>query len=273
MHKKLYLRGLLRNEKNLGLMGGVPLRFDPRRLIIQKAQNTINVINYSESYINKLIVHRLGNKSHNEGITVSDELVFPDEALREILMDYFLKPFTKVTETYEFVHNVDIGYNVVNDLAKYIFNNENVFQERSVDILRHLYDQSNHPHIKTGDLFVVLFNDILLNDELVNAIGIFKSEDKHPFLDVIKQEDSLDLVRQMGISIKKLDKGCLILNTGSEEGARVLSVDNNSYDAEYWISYFLNIDYIRDSNFETRSYMEMCRSFSEEVIKEKESKK
>ena len=231
------------------------------------------MINYSEAYINKIIVHRVGNKSHEEGIVVSDELVFPNEAMREILMDYLLKPFTKVTETYQFVHNVDIGYNVVNDLAKFIFTDQNDFKIRSVDILKHLYDQSNHPHIKSGDLFVVLFGDVLVNDELVDTIGIFKSEDRTPFLDIIKNEENLDLVKQMGIGIKKLDKGCLIFNTDLDDGARVLSVDTNSYDTEYWLTYFLNVDYIRDSNFETRSYLEMCRSFSEEVIKEKESKK
>lgn len=231
------------------------------------------MINYSEAYINKIIVHRVGNKSHEEGITVSDELVFPNEALRGVLMEYFLKPFTKVTETYQFVHNVDIGYNVVNDLAKYIFTDQNDFKTRSVDILRHLYDQSNHPHIKSGDLFIVLFGDVLVNDELVDTIGIFKSEDRTSFLDVIKKEDNLEIIKQLGISIRKLDKGCLVFNTEMDDGARVLSVDTNSYDTEYWLSYFLNVDYIRDSNFETRSYLEMCRSFSQEVIKEKESKK
>ena len=231
------------------------------------------MIDYSEAYINRIIVHKIGNKSREEGIIVSDELVFPNEALRNVLMDYFLKPFTKVTETYQFVHNVDIGYNVVNDLAKFIFKDQLDFQRRSIDILRHLYDQSNHPHIKSGDLFIVLFGDVLVNDELVDTIGVFKSEDRQPFLDVVKQEENLEIVKQLGISIRKLDKGCLIFNTELDDGGRVLSVDTNSYDTEYWLSYFLNVDYIRDSNFETRSYLEMCRSFSEEVIKEKESKK
>lgn len=231
------------------------------------------MIDYSEAYINKIIVHKIGNKSHDEGITVSDELVFPNEALRNVLMEYFLKPFTKVTETYHFVHNVDIGYNVVADLAKFVFKDQNDFKLRSVDILRHLYDQSNHPHIKSGDLFVVLFGDVLVNDELVDTIGIFKSEDRIPYLDVVTQEDNLEIIKQLGISIKKLDKGCLIFNTDLDNGARVLSIDSNSYDTEYWLTYFLNVDYIRDSNFETRAYLEMCRAFSEEVIKEKESKK
>lgn len=231
------------------------------------------MIDYSEAYINKIIVHKIGNKAHEEGIVVSDELVFPNEALREVLMEYFLKPFVKTTETYQFVHNVDIGYNVINDLAKFIFTDQNDFKLRSVDILKHLYDQSNHPHIKSGDLFVVLFGDVLVNDELVDTIGIFKSEDRLPYLDVVPENENLEIVKQLGISIKKLDKGCLIFNTDLENGARVLSVDSNSYDAEYWLTYFLNVDYIRDSNFETRSYLEMCRSFSEEVIKEKESKK
>ena len=231
------------------------------------------MVNYSEAYINKIIIHRVGNKSHGEGITISEELFFPDAAMREILMDYLLKPFLKVTETYRFTENLDIGKNVIKNLSRLIFNDQNTFQERSIDILRYLYDQSNHPHIKTGDVFIVLFSDILLGDELVDAVGIFKVEDKTTFLDVIKNENSLEAIKQMGINLKKLDKGCLIFNTAMEDGARVFSVDNNSYDTEYWLSYFLNVDYIRDNNFETRSYLEMCRSFSEEVIKEKESKK
>jgi len=188
-------------ERGWSLTPTYSLTFDALPLLQQEILAFCIMINYDDAYINKIIVHRVGNKSHEEGITVSDELVFPNEALRNVLMDYFLKPFTKVTETYHFVHNVDIGYNVVNDLAKFVFNDQNDFKSKSVDILRHLYDQSNHPHIKTGDLFIVLFGDVLVRDELVDTIGIFKSEDRLPFLDVIHQEDNLEIVKQLGISI------------------------------------------------------------------------
>ena len=65
---------------------------------------------------------------------------------------------------------------------------------------------------------------------------------------------------------KKVDKGCLILNAADGEGKVVLSVDNNNYDAQYWIKYFLNIKYPDDSNQHTKNYIEMCREFSKEVM-------
>ena len=233
----------------------------------------LKMINYSEAYINKLVVHRVGNKAHNEGITLSEKVIFPEESLRDLLTEYFLKPFTRTIESYQFLSEEDSEGNIVQTTAKSIFKNQNSFLEKSEDLLQHLYNQSNHPHIKSGDLFIVLFGDLLINDELVDGIGIFKSEDKIPYLNIAKQEGYLEVEKKLGISIRKLDKGCLILNTDLDSGGKIFSVDNNSYDTHYWISGFLQADHYRDNNFETRSYMEMCRSFSEEIIREKESKK
>ena len=71
---------------------------------------------------------------------------------------------------------------------------------------------------------------------------------------------------QNGIQTNKVDKGCLILNAADGEGKIVLSVDNNNYDSQYWIKYFLNIKYPDDSNQHTKNYIEMCRGFSKEVM-------
>ncbi|MDO9037355.1 MAG: nucleoid-associated protein, partial [Lutibacter sp.] len=73
---------------------------------------------------------------------------------------------------------------------------------------------------------------------------------------------------QKGISTKKLDKGCLIINTTDSEGKVVLSVDTNNYDSLYWIQNFLNVKYADDNNQHTKNYLEMCKEFSEDVIKE-----
>ena len=50
------------------------------------------------------------------------------------------------------------------------------------------------------------------------------------------------------------------------EGKIVLSVDNNTYDTQYWIKSFLNIRYPDDSNQHTKNCIEMCREFSKEVL-------
>ena len=41
-----------------------------------------------------------------------------------------------------------------------------------------LYEQSKHPNIKQGDLYVVHFKDCILDGETIDAIGLFKSENK-----------------------------------------------------------------------------------------------
>ena len=232
------------------------------------------MINYTEATIPHIIVHKVGNKSRDEGVIVSAAPIPVDEGLADLLTHYFLKPFSKASETFQFVQSAEAEKsNVLQALTKNVFDNPQTFYENSVEILKHLYVQSNHPHIKTGDLFVVFFKDILLGDELTNGIGIFKAENKEDFLRVAQNAQQLLIQKEKGIGLRKLDKGCLILDVPLDDGAKVLSVDNNSYDADYWLYRFLDVEYVRDNNFTTRSYMEMCQSYADEVVREKEGKK
>lgn len=221
----------------------------------------------------KIVAHRVGNKNRSEKNFISKELLSLGDNLDETLKKYFLKPFKQIAETYHFTHSVEMSYHLLNGIVKRIFENNEEFYDASVDILNHLYEQSNHPQIKSGDLFVVLFDDILIEDELVQAVGIFKSEKKDPFLTLTESSEKVLVNSEEGISLKKLDKGCLILNIWEDQGYRVFSVDNNNYDASYWKDQFLGVDYVQDGNFDTRSYIDMCKSFAEEVIREKSGKK
>ena len=128
-------------------------------------------------------------------------------------------------------------------------------------------DRSNSAQIKKGDVIVVLIEGIEYQDVLTEAIGVFKVENKLDFFQTYLDADSFDVAVQQGISTKKIDKGCLILNTTDTEGTVVLSVDNNQYDAQYWIKNFLSVKYADDRNQHTQSYLELCKEFSEEVIK------
>jgi len=231
------------------------------------------MINYSEATIQNIIVHKVGNQSKDEGIIVSAEPLQVDEGMAELLTHYFLKPFTKVSETFQFVQREEPAVNQVKAVTHQLFEQPNLFYDSSVSLLEHLYGQSNHPHIKPGDLFIIFFKDVLLGDELTNAVGIFKAESKEDFLKVAQDARNLFVKKERGIGLRKLDKGCLVLQSALDDGAKVLSVDNNSYDTEYWLYRFLDVEYIRDNNFTTRSYMEMCQSFSNEVLREDKGKK
>ncbi len=221
----------------------------------------------------KIIAHRVGNKNRSEKNFTSTDLLVLDEHLEEVLNKYFLKPFKQIADTYHFSHSVDMSYHLLNGLVKKVFEDNEQFYSASIDILNHLYEQSNHPQIKSGDLFVVLFDDILIEDELVQAIGIFKSERKDAFLTLTESSERVIVNANEGISLRKLDKGALVVNVWDDDGYRVFSVDNNNYDASYWKAEFLGVDYVQDKNFDTRSYIDMCKSFADEVIKEKSGKK
>lgn len=226
------------------------------------------MLNYSNIQIKELAIHRVGNKHRAEKNFISESLATLNPEIETALLHYFLKPIKKSEELFRFQHSSDLNYNEVYGYCKTIFGDLSRFYEQSCHILYHLYNQSNHPNIKSGEVYMVYFSDLLIDDELVDAVGIFKSERKNTFLKVSAQGENLAIDSVEGINIDKLDKGCLIVNSRASEGFRVLSVDNNNYDALYWTHHFLNIDFVEDENFHTKLYLEMVNEFSQEVIGE-----
>jgi hypothetical protein len=179
-------------------------------------------------------------------------------------MNYFLKPFEKAIETYRFYHPTeDLHLNEVFHFAEIIFNNKTEIHKSSQEIAKHLYDMSNHPKIKSGELYVCYFANLQVDGELLDAIGIFKSESKEPYLKVIQQAKEFEInYEQEAINIKKLDKGCLIFNVEKEEGYRVAIVDQtNSTEAAYWIDDFLKLKIRNDNYTQTNTVLKVYKDF------------
>lgn len=226
------------------------------------------MIKRNRAVISKFIIHKVGNKFNSATNVFSKEALKFDQESYELMMPFLLKPFANIAESYRFSHHSNIELNEVNTYSSEVFKDDESFVEVSKHIVNHLYEQSNSAQIKIGDVIIALFEDIEYNETLTNAIGIFKIENKIDFFQTYLEEDNFDVFVQKGISTKKLDKGCLIVNFTDDEGKVVLSVDNNNYDAQYWTQHFLNIKFADDSNQHTQNYMEMCKSFSDEIIKE-----
>ncbi|MGV6844823.1 MAG: nucleoid-associated protein [Lutibacter sp.] len=226
------------------------------------------MIKRNKAQISKFIIHKVGNK-YNEAVNVlsESELTFDVESY-ELMLPFLLKPFTNLTQSYRFTHHATVELNEINNYVSQIFNNPDSFVEISKHIVNHLYEQSNSAQIKTGDVLVALFEDIEFNEMNTKAVGVFKIENKSEFFQTYTENNSIDVVVQKGISTKKLDKGCLILESSDAEGKIVLSVDTNNYDAQYWLQHFLNVKYADDSNQHTQNYLEMCSEFSNDVLKE-----
>ncbi len=226
------------------------------------------MIKRNRASISKFIIHKVGNKFNSATNVFSEnELTFDQESY-ELMIPFLLKPFVNLAQSYRFNHHASIDLNEINSYTTEIFKDENSFVELSKHIVNHLYEQSNSAQIKTGDVLVAIFEDIEYNEVLTNAIGIFKIENKLDFFQTYMDKNSFDVAVQKGISTKKLDKGCLIINTSDADGKVVLSVDANNYDANYWVNHFLNLKSANDNNQHTQNYIEMCKEFSEEIMKE-----
>lgn len=231
------------------------------------------MFDFSEIKIEGLALHLVGNKAREEGFKTARELLtFDHEDDRFLLLDYFLSSF-KMEETYRFDHESSLEMNEVFMYCSYIFDDPAALYEQSVNILKQLYEKSGHPNVKGGELYVAFFRDVLVEDELVEAVGIFKSERKDTFVQLQAEDDQFHLGFYQGTNLSKLDKGALILNAYKEEGYRVLCVDLKSADARYWRDEFLMLTQIQDNAFHTKNYLSICKDFVEEIYAKEATKK
>ncbi|MDR3056942.1 MAG: nucleoid-associated protein, partial [Prevotella sp.] len=181
---------------------------------------------------------------------------------KTLLLHYFVSPF-KSQEYYCFYHNSDLKYNEVYGFVSGIFNTPDSLYKNSVNLAKHLYEQSTHPKIKGGEFYTVYFKDCIIDGETVDAVGLFKSENKDTFLKVFPSGEGFEIESQQGININKLDKGCLIFNTEKENGYIVAVVDNTNKGAEaqYWIDDFLHVRQRKDEYHNTQNILSLCKNF------------
>ena len=232
-------------------------------------------LNLYNSTIETLSLHKVGNKSRNEKAFFSAQPTKLNDEFQTLLKEFFLKPFREKDEAYfHFYHDVDLELHPLYENIKTMMAcSDEKFHELSKDIVAHLWEQGNHPHIKSGEVYVCKFERVGIDNEVVEAIGIFKSEIKSDFLQVDEAGSMLEMNLNQGISLEKLDKGCLIFNCNITDGYRILTIDNNRYDSRYWLEHFLSIEAYHDDRFITKKYLTMCQDFAQNVVEAAEDKK
>ncbi len=232
------------------------------------------MINLYSAQIESLSIHRVGNKSKAEGLFVSQDPYPLSDELTPLIKEFFFKSFREKEESYyKFEHEADLEFHDLFNIAKKIFDNPSATHLLSEEIAKHLYAQSEHPHIKAGELYIVHLDNILIDNNKTDAIGIFKSELKQDFLQFRESGTNLEMILEQGINLNKLDKGALIFNHKEEEGYKVLSVDSNRYDTKYWLESFLGVSAFEDDNFYTKKYLKFCQDFAKDVVRPAEDKK
>lgn len=219
-------------------------------------------MDFLNSQLSYIVIHNVGNKINNESCKYSSNVTSTVDELKELLLYYFITPF-KSNEYFNLYHDSDLSLNEVFVYVSKIFDNPANLFEQSVNLAKHLYEQSIHPKIKGGEFYTVYFKDCIIDGEKVDAVGMFKSENKDTFLKVYPSGDGFEIESEKGVNINKLDKGCLIFNTEKENGYVVSVVDNTNKgtEAQYWINDFLHVQPRKDEYYDTQNILSLCKNF------------
>lgn len=177
------------------------------------------------AHIAHCAIHHVGNAQREEELLLSGAPLTLSDDIKTVLGQYFLGAFKenpyRPTPYLRFTHETDLALNEVYNFVSTIFTDPTALHEQSVNLAKHLYQQSNHPNIKSGEFCVVYFTQVLLEKmvestqsatedsidgtpdsdignnedtptntrasrikEEIVAVGLFKSENKNTFIKV-----------------------------------------------------------------------------------------
>ncbi len=224
-------------------------------------------VNFQKAKLVAMSLAKVGNPTRNEVFQTSKSLCqFADDEA-ELLTHCFLKSFRSLDQ-HHLTHHSSVEQNELFRYAAEIFDDNDKLLETGELIARHLRAKSNHPNIKSGDLCVALINDVSVGGEAVQAISIVKSESKVPFLQISEKDGDLILTTEQGIYPEKIDKGCLILNHGRADGFSVYLFDKGGGNTHFWVRDFVSAAPVKDEDFLTKRYSELCAAFAERGLPE-----
>lgn len=218
-------------------------------------------------------MHQVGNKSLGEllFLTQSTINVISDE-LEESLLSYFLDHFNG----FEFFHlrHDEAGMVDVYLAASKIFADPSTLHFQSTTLARRLFDLGTHPQIKSGDFYVAYLEDVELEGELVNCVGLFKAETKDHFVQLQRSADNLQINMAEGTYLGKLDKGCLIYQVDEELGYQVALVDTAGRgQAQYWKDEFIGVVPCANNYNHTQQVMGFAKNFLDQLPSEFETER
>lgn len=219
------------------------------------------MLNLSRANITDCIIHRPGNKSTSNPLWLADGRTTLDDEIEVKLRPAFLKCFSQNFEFYQFTHRMDLNMNDVFACAEKMFKDEDIIKN-SQNIAAHLHDQTKTASIKSGDLFIILFENVKYNEAEYTALGLFKCETKESVVAVTSVDSGTPKLKlRSGIGDKKPDKACLIINKDFHDGYHVLTYEKNQAETDYWQNQFLGIQLRMESEFQTKHVINTAKDF------------
>ena len=222
---------------------------------------------YNSAKISELTIHHVGNPSTEDQTVLSDHMVYiENQEIEKALLNHFFE-ITKTLELWKFDDRFS-DHPLHEDVDK-MFNEDSNFMECSGDIANFLTKQSNHPQIKSGELIVAKISDVLLDDELVEVVCLFKMETQKRMFRIDRESGKAELSLLYGFDPKQIDKACLIFKVEEQDGYRICVRDKSSStgDAKFWMGDFLRIKRHADDYYQTEGVIEATRYFVHNHLK------
>ena len=195
-----------------------------------------------------------------DGVKLSNHSIDVADDLNELLVKHFLTPFR---ERPSLQFKSPLQNNSVYSLIKEMFANKADFIHLSQDLAKLLYENSVYSKIMNGEFYVVYFSNCVVDGKTSDVVGLFKTEQKTPYLRVTPVDDSYTIAEEQGFSLKHFEKACLIFNEDEDSGYQVAVIDksNKAPESQYWSDSFLQVKKRKTNSSQTECLFEMCKSF------------
>ncbi len=218
------------------------------------------MLEVSDSKLAQYVVHQVSDK-----LVLGEEVFSQPEVMLEAAFTQLAFNKLDMEQQYEFFHETDIGLNEVYTYVKAIFDSENSFLEQSKHIATHLQSVSGHPHIKSGELFIGLFENCFMSTEVTKVIAIVKIDEKEMFLDVKNEQNKMIVNGIDGINVKKVNNMAVIVDMGADEAPAVFMKTKKKEDVVYWQERFLKIKVVDEHYHKTNLALVECKKY---ILKE-----
>lgn len=195
-----------------------------------------------EAVVQEIIVHQVGNRLREEPLVLADQCFASTGDISNLILSGYLHGIVNEKNLHQLTHESDISLNDVVHHATSFFEKNISFIELSQRIATHLYTSTHHPNIASGDLFVILFDNIKAGDNYRSAIGIYKSESKNQYISTKTEGSTPELEVLTGINPELIDKGALL----TEGSMGVYALDRFSKRTKYWMEDFLKAKQVPD---------------------------
>ncbi|MCL2312934.1 MAG: nucleoid-associated protein [Firmicutes bacterium] len=219
----------------------------------------MQTINYINTEINKVIIHSVGNRLKNDTHLLSDqEVILGGEEMEEYFLKTTLKPF-KNNEFFTF-NNTDSN-SVYSSIQSMMDGKK--FVENSKEIAKHLFETIDDPKADGGNIVFVKYKNVVVDDTLVDAIGIFKLKKAEKRFTIHPNHTRFEVDTSYSYDLSKIDKGVMIYNYDSENGYLISVLDKHTKSdvMQYWSKYFLDIIPRKDTIYYTNNALDIVERY------------